>query len=203
MLSTQNFSITECNVYINKNSCTLCPTGKTTYIDKFLMIRVLQKSTIRISFESKRLYDKEKIAGVAFIHSNQYMMISQPKCMIVAVCTQHLAYCNIRKHPIFIKLFTLFLREKENCLCCIKLRYARRPKQCFHFIRMHLIGEPSAPRNRSGRQCNEYSPGMTFSNLRPSTRMISWTGSQHRKKGGLFTEISLSECLTRLLVSST
>jgi hypothetical protein len=80
------------------------------------MIRVLQKSTIRISFESKRLYDKEKIAGVAFIHSNQYMMISQPKCMIVAVCTQHLAYCNIRKHPIFIKLFTLFLREERKLL---------------------------------------------------------------------------------------
>jgi hypothetical protein len=42
-----------------------------------------------------------------------------------------------------------------------------------HLIRMHLIGEPSAPTSLRGKQCNMYSPFLTLSSLRASTMMIS------------------------------
>ena len=41
-------------------------------------------------------------------------------------------------------------------------------------MRMHLIGDPSAPTNLRGKQWTEYIPGWMSSSFRPSTRMISW-----------------------------
>lgn len=46
-------------------------------------------------------------------------------------------------------------------------------KKHAYFMRMHLIGDPSAPSNLRGKQCRSYIPGTTSSNFRPSTRMIS------------------------------
>lgn len=43
-----------------------------------------------------------------------------------------------------------------------------------HLIRMHLIGDPSAPGNLKGKQWTEYIPGSTSSSFKASTRMISW-----------------------------
>lgn len=63
-----------------------------------------------------------------------------------------------------------------------------------YLMRMHLIGEPSAPSNLSGKQWTEYSPGLTSSNFRPSTRMISYIISKEclRTERGTFCYICLN-----------
>lgn len=43
----------------------------------------------------------------------------------------------------------------------------------YYLMRMHLIGDPSAPSNLRGKQRTEYIPGWMSSSFRPSTSMIS------------------------------
>lgn len=49
----------------------------------------------------------------------------------------------------------------------------KNTKQMPHLIRMHLIGDPSAPGNLKGKQWTEYIPGWMSSSFNASTRMIS------------------------------
>lgn len=52
-----------------------------------------------------------------------------------------------------------------------------------HLIRMHLIGDPSAPGNLKGKQWTEYIPGSTSSSFKASTRMISLPSRKTRWDG--------------------
>lgn len=47
-------------------------------------------------------------------------------------------------------------------------------------MRMHLAGEPSAPRNLNGKQCKVYIPGVTCSRFKASTRMTSLIDEKQR-----------------------
>ena len=49
-----------------------------------------------------------------------------------------------------------------------------------HFMRMHLIGVPSAPAIRGCKQCTLYIPAGTLSSFRPSTSMISCRIAKHQ-----------------------
>ena len=61
-------------------------------------------------------------------------------------------------------------RERERSLCHQKVNLHEN----YYLIRMHLMGDPSAPTNLRGKQCTEYIPGWTSSSFRPSTSMTSW-----------------------------
>lgn len=76
------------------------------------------------------------------------------------------------------------IREMEERNSSVQYRYSKTQKMEntlviensgeLQLMRMHRIGDPSAPSNLKGKQCTVYIPGFTSSSFKPSTRIISW-----------------------------